>query len=301
MLAAMGGEIAIRTTRRRALADEWALVLVAEGLHPSLAGERGGFSLAVPDEEAERASALLEAWEREGRERAAVAAAAARPDPSLDPRAARHAIGVAAALVAFFLWTGPADPAVAWFARGTADAARVVGGEPWRAVTALTLHDDAAHVLGNAIAGALFLAGVFRAFGPGVGGALALAAGVGGNLANAWIHRGGVHLSIGASTAVFGALGLLAGRALVRGRALGAQGRRAWAPVAAALALLAMIGTEGEHVDLWAHACGLAIGSALGFAATLLHWSRARPAVQWSAGAAAVALLAASWSAALRN
>jgi membrane associated rhomboid family serine protease len=293
----MDGEVAIRTTRRRALADEWALVLAAEGLHPSLAGARGGFSLSVPDAEVERATALLDAWEREGRESAA---AAASPDPTLDPLAARHAIAIAAVLVAFFLWTGPADPAVAWFARGTAEAARVVGGEPWRAVTALTLHDDAAHVMGNAIAGALFLAGVFRAFGLGLGSALVLAAGTGGNLANAWIHRGGPHLSIGASTAVFGALGLLAGRALVRGRALGARGRRAWTPAAAALALLAMIGTEGEHVDLWAHACGLAIGIALGITATRLGWSRASPVLQGAAGAAALSLLAASWSLALR-
>ena len=297
----MEGYVAIRSTRRRALADEWALVLVAEGLHPSLAGDSGGFVLALPGEEVERARVLLEAWESEGRERAAEAAAAARPDPSHDPRATLHALAVAAGFAAFFLWTGPADPGMAWFARGAADAARVGGGEPWRAVTALTLHDDAAHLLGNAIAGALFLAGVFRAFGAGLGGALALAAGAAGNLANAWIHRGAAHLSIGASTAVFGALGLLAGRALLRGRALGARGRRAWTPVAAALALLAMIGTEGPHVDLWAHACGLAMGVALGVVATLCGWSRAPRALQWTAGAAAIALILASWTLALRG
>jgi len=297
----MDGEVAIRSTRRRALADEWALVLAAEGLHPSLAGDSGGFALAVPGEEADRARALLEAWEREGRERAAEAAAAARPDPSLDPLAIRHAIAVAAGLAAFFLWTGPADPASPWFARGAADAARVLGGEPWRAATALTLHDDAGHVLGNAIAGAVFLAGVFRVFGAGLGGALVLAAGAGGNLANAWIHRGGDHLSIGASTAVFGSLGLLAGRALLRGRALGARGRHAWTPVAAALAVLAMIGTEGPHVDLWAHACGLATGVGLGVAATLFGVRRAPRTLQWAAGAAAIALVLASWTLALRG
>jgi len=297
----MDGQVAIRSTRRRALADEWALVLAAEGLHPSLAGESGGFALAVPGAEADRARALLEAWEHEGRERAAEAAAAARPDPSLDPLAIRHAIAVAAGLAAFFLWTGPADPGVAWFARGAADAARVVGGEPWRAVTALTLHDDAGHVLGNAIAGAVFLAGVFRAFGAGLGGALALAAGAGGNLLNGWIHRGAEHVSIGASTAVFGLLGLLAGRALLRGRALGARGRRVWTPVAAALALLAMIGTEGPHVDLWAHACGLAVGLVLGVAATRLDPGRVPRGLQWTAGAAAIALLLASWTLALHG
>jgi len=156
-------------------------------------------------------------------------------------------------------------------------------------------------VLGNAIAGAVFLAGVFRAFGAGLGGALALAAGATGNLLNAWIHRGAEHVSIGASTAVFGSLGLLAGRALLRGRALGARGRRVWTPVAAALALLAMIGTEGPHVDLWAHACGLATGLGLGIAATLLDLGRVPRALQWTAGAAAIALLLSSWALALRS
>jgi membrane associated rhomboid family serine protease len=291
-------EVAIRQTRRRALADEWALVLAAEGFHPSVDGERGGFALAVPGDEAERAKALLEAWEREGRERAAEAAAASVPEPSLDPRSGRHALFAALGLLLFFGVTGPVAEN-AWFARGSADAARIAAGEPWLAVTALTLHADAAHVLGNAVAGALFLAGVFRAFGVGVGALLALGAGTAGNLANAWIHRAGTHVSIGASTAVFGALGILAGRALVRGRARGARGRRAWTPVAAALALLAMIGTEGEHVDLWAHLLGLATGGVLGAGALLLGWDSPRRAVQWPAAAAAAAVLVGSWSLAL--
>jgi membrane associated rhomboid family serine protease len=295
----MGEEVAIRVTRRRALVDEWALVLVAEGLHPSIGGERGGFALAVPDEEVLRARALLDAWEHESRERAAEAAAVALPDPSLDPAAGRHALTLSAALVAFFLITGPDAPEVTWFARGAADAQQLVGGEPWRAVTALTLHADAAHVFGNAVAGALFLAGVFSAFGLGVGSALVLAAGAGGNLANAWIHRAGGHLSIGASTAVFGALGILAGRALVRGRARGARGKRAWIPVAAALALLAMIGTEGQHVDLWAHVLGLAVGGVLGVVAALLRWGAASRTAQRLAGAGAIALAISSWALAL--
>lgn len=294
----MDPEVAIRVTRRRALADEWALVLAAEGLHPSVDGERGGFALAVPGEEVERAKALLEAWESEGRERAAEAAAAALREPSLDPGSGRHAFLAALGLVLFFGVTGP-DSQNAWFASGRADAARIAA-EPWRAVTALTLHADAAHVLGNAVAGALFLAGVFRAFGVGVGALMALGAGAAGNLGNAWIHRAGGHLSIGASTAVFGALGILAGRALVRGRARGARGRRAWTPVAAALALLAMIGTEGEHVDLWAHLLGLAAGGVLGAGALVLGWDSPRRAVQWPAAAAAAAALVGSWALALR-
>ena len=50
------------------------------------------------------------------------------------------------------------------------------------AFTALTLHADPAHAMANAVAGALFFTLWLRVLGPGVGVALALLAGVLGNL-----------------------------------------------------------------------------------------------------------------------
>ncbi len=178
-------------------------------------------------------------------------------------------------------------------------SARILAGEVWRAITALTLHADLAHVLGNATAGALFLFAVFDAFGFGVGGALALAAGALGNLANALVQAPS-HVTIGASTAVFGALGLLAGRALVL-RRTSLRGRPAWLPIGAALALLAMLGTEGQRVDLWAHGLGLAAGVVLGALASRLpaRWFASR-AFQALTGASALAALAIAWALALR-
>src|SRR5205823_3241225 len=58
------------------------------------------------------------------------------------------------ALVAFFFVTGERSDN-RWFALGSADAARMHGGEWWRALTALTLHADLAHVASNAFAAAL--------------------------------------------------------------------------------------------------------------------------------------------------
>src|SRR5207237_567665 len=72
------------------------------------------------------------------------------------------AVGLAVLLCAFYYVTGPRAPAAAgidpWFERGSAVAARILGGEWWRAVTALTLHANLAHLLANAVACGLFAA-----------------------------------------------------------------------------------------------------------------------------------------------
>lgn len=292
-----GEAVVLRRARRRAPVDEAALVLEASGLHPLVAGGADGFALLVPADEAPAARDALGAFARENPPPAPAPPRA----PALDASAGTHAVAVVAALIAFFAVTGDRRIGVPWFEHGAADAGRIVAGEPWRAITALTLHADAGHVVGNAVAGALFLAGVFRAFGFGVGAALVLLAGTGGNLWNAWLRAGaGPHEVVGASTAVFGALGLLAGRALVAGRVRGLRGRAALVPIAAALALLAMIGTEGERVDVWAHALGLAVGVPLGALAARLGPRLAAPAWQRAAGAAALAALAGAWTLALR-
>jgi rhomboid protease GluP len=293
----MEDEVALCVVPRRAAADERALVLAAEGLSVRVVGTPEGFGVCVPPGEAAQARAALAAWEREnaGPERTDA------PEPPLDATPVSHALAVAFALVVFFLVTGPSRAASPWFVRGSADARRVLAGEPWRAVTALTLHADFPHVLGNALVGALFLAGVFRVFGLGAGAALVLVAGAGGNLLEAWLRGPEAVTVIGASTAVFAALGLLAGRGLVRGRARGLRGRSAFLPVAAALGLLAMLGTAGQHTDVWAHACGLAVGVALGTGATATRRLLASRALQGAAGTAALALLVGAWWLALRG
>src|SRR5437870_5413008 len=90
----------------------------------------------------------------------------------------------------------------------------------------------------------------------------ALAAFDGANLATAAVRRGR-HLSVGASTATFAALGILAGLQVVRRFRHGARGRRAWLPLAAGLGLFAMLGV-GEHADVLAHLFGLGVGAVVG-------------------------------------
>jgi len=262
-------------------------VLVAEGLRATVRGGPDGFAVEVPAHERDAAERALASFERENR------TAPPPPEPpALDRHAFSHALLVTSALLASFAWTGPDGGLVGPYAAGDATAIRA--GAWWRAFTALALHADAGHVLGNAIAGTVFFAGVFRSFGAGAGSALVLLAGGLGNAANAWL-RTSPHTTIGASTAVFGALGVVVGERMLRRHASPSR-RGAWIPLGAGLALLAMLGTEGEHVDVWAHVCGLAAGIALGLAAALVpaRWLARRP-VQWIAGAGAAALFALAW------
>ncbi len=282
-------DIPLRVAAERKLAEEWALVLIAEGLSPSVRRSSEGYVLGVPVEEAERAVAALASYEREN---------PTEPHEGDEAGGYAHvvtALAVAGALVVFFFVTGAGDSMVHWFQRGSADVERILHGEVWRTVTALTLHADIGHVLANAIAGAVFLAAACRALGPGLGCALVLLAGAGGNYVNALFH-GSFHVSVGASTSVFGAVGVLGGLGVVRRRRKGVRGRLAWMPIVAGLALLAMLGMGGERVDLWAHLFGFLVGGVMG---VLVAFAVPRPPglrVQWVLGGATLAVVLYCWT-----
>lgn len=150
-----------------------------------------------------------------------------------------------------------------WVSRGNADAGAIMAGEWWRAVTALTLHADGLHLLGNLTIGGGFIVLLCRTLGSGLAWSLLLVSGTLGNLLNACVQPPHHH-SVGASTTIFGAVGLLAAINLLSYRQ---NLRRRWyLPLAAALALLTLLGSEGENTDLGAHLFGFAAGIGLGLA-----------------------------------
>jgi membrane associated rhomboid family serine protease len=283
----------LRISSERRQAEDWALALAAEGVAAEVRRTEAGFALRVPAAEAERADAILVAYESENPPEPAPEKVAVSSHAALN-----GALAAVGALLAFFLLvTGPRDPGVAWFARGSADAERILAGEHWRAVTALTLHADFEHVLANAIAGLFFFTAVGRAMGPGLGLAAVLLSGAGGNLANALFH-GASHVSVGASTSVFGALGLLGGLGVARQRRRGSRGHRQWTPFAAGLALLAMLGT-GQRADIWAHLFGLLVGAVLGLGLAVSVHRPSRPVIQWMLGGCALATILYCWGLAM--
>jgi rhomboid protease GluP len=274
----------VAVARRQRQADDWALVLHSQGLAAEVSRAREGWCLETAARDAARARELLAAWEREN---------VREPEPEAPPLAPFPWLAMAAlsgALIGFFAVTGPRAGASEWFGAGSARAARILAGEWWRGVTALTLHADAGHVLGNALGATLFAGTLWQRFGAGIGLALLVAAGTLGNFANAF-WRGAGHSSVGASTAVFAAVGALAADALVQRRV--PRGGRL-APLGAGLGILAMLGTS-ERADLSAHFFGLASGLLLGLP---LAQRLPRPpglAAQALAGLVAVALVAGAW------
>lgn len=200
------------------------------------------------------------------------------------------------------------------FQLGAIDAARVQAGEWWRAWTALTLHVDAGHLVANLGAGAWFgyLAG--RQLGPGNAWLLAVIGAGLANLAEALLGPSSHH-SVGASTAVFTMLGLLA--AYTWRTAYTRRSQRwalRWGPLIAGALLLGWTGTGGvtgldkpeviaaSTTDVVAHVAGFVAGVGVGVVAAMGKTQQLlRRVPQWASGAAALAILAIAWSFALTS
>lgn len=282
----------VAATRRPC--EEQALVLRAMDIAHLLSEQPDGCHVMVPLELAARARGELLAYRRENPKRQVIDWPAIPP-----PRGLRLAVAWVLVLALAWLVQNSTLFAVDWLGAGELVAGRLRAGEWWRAFTALTLHADIAHVIGNIVFGACFgyLAG--QHLGSGVAAlAIVVLAGI-GNLANALVQLGS-HRSIGASTAVFAALGLVAAlaRAAMRHHALGWA--RAWAPLIGGIALLAFIGTGDEHTDIFAHLAGFLAGLVGGLLLQRLGGPRP-PAAGWQAlaGAGAACLLALAWAQAL--
>jgi membrane associated rhomboid family serine protease len=290
----------LRSTSNAELMDAWALVLSSQGIDHLVERrvDDTGLTLWTSEADRDRAVRVLALADRDRHE---LARAELAPAPDQGPSAA--GLAFVAIIVAFYLVTGPRDGADRghWFQAGSAIAERIMGGEVWRATTALTLHADPAHVAGNAVAALIFVTAVGRWLGSGVALLLTLLTGLAGNLLVALTY-GSHHNSVGASTATFGALGLLGGLQVVRwlrgGPGLGRR-RRVLSIVAACLGVFAMLGV-GERSDVLAHLFGLGVGLALGVAVGRGVQLPLPAAVRYGSGALAGAVVVGCWWLAFR-
>ena len=267
---------------------DFSLVLHQEGIPHELrsVAEEQWALVIESDADALRAEIALAAFERENPVRAPTRRE--EPAPSAGVLAG---LAFGLALLALQSWTGPESDNV-WFLRGSAEAASILRGEWWRTVTALTLHADAGHAVGNALLGGLLLTLLARRLGSGLASWAMLLSGALGTAGAAELMRR--HFaSVGASTAVFGALAVLAALQAADPESR----RRAWVPLGAGVALLGFLGSS-KRADLAGHLCGFSAGLLLGGLAARLPPLRSRTAQAALAAAAALVPLVA-WGLAL--
>lgn len=279
-------------TRHRDHCLEARLVLDAAGI-PAEAGYRDGWWLLVVNQnDLEKSAAELNAYRRENPVRVKRAGGSV---PIYDGAAAA-VFFYAAVIVLIAVLSAQWAFGLEWLPAGRMQAGKVVAGEWWRTVTALTLHIDAGHITANLVFGMVFgfLAG--QALGGGVAWLAIVVAGSLGNLMNALVQAP-THNSIGASTAVFAALGVIVSHALRYWGAEREKPLRRWSPLIGGVLLLAYTGTGGERTDVAAHLTGFMAGLAIGWLGCRLpdRWLSSR-SIQRRAGIATLAIVAAAWA-----
>lgn len=302
-----------RSGTRKAIEDH-ALVLEARGIESGIANAGGRLVLLVRVEDAVRARAELDKYVRENRE---------TPPGEDAPAPLRWSIVAAlaygAVMVVLDLASRRKSFGVDWWHAGVADAALIQGGAWWRSVTALCLHGDFLHLAGNLVFGAAFGVMLAQSVGVGLGWLAFVVTGGIGNELNASLQSPS-HTAIGASTAVFGMLGVQVAHDWVRRLQLHYNVFRRWAPIAVGAALLAWLGGDSRQIDpsafqqtlrdldvalpridVGAHVMGFVTGLAMG---GIYGWSKPRVTlttrVQAALAVAAAGLVALAWFFALR-
>jgi rhomboid protease GluP len=276
----------------RASCAERAFVLTAVGIEHEMSESPEGFSLWVDPANAQAAHSHLLHYQQETRRPPPPAPVTSRP---LYGGAWIGSTAYALVLLGVALAISRGWGRLDAFEAGQLDAGLVRQGQWWRAWTALTLHLDPAHITANLLAGAWFgyLAG--RLLGPGTAWALVV---LGAGVAN-WLEAllaAADHRAVGASTAVFTALGLLAAYSWRERHMMSLRPARRYGPLFAGVILLGWLGTSGEHTDVMAHLLGFAVGGILGalVAADRLQ-RRWRRLPQWLGGAIALGTLGLAW------
>lgn len=146
---------------------------------------------------------------------------------------------------------------------GAAKNGEILTGAWWQTITALTLHADAQHLFGNLLFGGVMLYWLTRMVGNGMGIFMVVLSGAIGNGINALVQPLG-HTSLGASTGVFGALGVLMGLRMQvhnenRMRGLGI-------PLLIGMVMLGLFGAGPDpRTDVGAHLFGFLTGMPVGF------------------------------------
>jgi rhomboid protease GluP len=240
-------------------ADLCILVLSASRIVFRMSKDRHGFTIWVGEEAYRRAQESMQSYFNENRE---VASFQDKKGPLVSTGSVISGMIASLVLLCFYaqiFQTGHEKEITDQYG---ASARAILYGDLYRSVTSLMIHADMTHLAGNMAGIFVFGTAICAVCGWGVGWLMILISGIIGNLINAYMHETG-HISIGASTAIFGAIGILSGYQLIRSRRVYKRPIVAWAPLACGLALLGLLGSS-PHADLAAHFFGFAAGIGMG-------------------------------------
>ena len=192
-------------SRNRAACADRALVLAAANIPHQVLHEPGGSVIVVPAEFSAHAIHEIDLYDE------------ANPPPiAKRPRVIRYQNALPGIVIYILFVCGIAWLAGEsmfdknWLRAGRVDGELIRSGEWWRTITALTLHSGLGHLAGNIVFGTLFGLFAGRLLGSGVAWLAIVLAAATGNVLNTLLLES-AHRSIGASTAVFAALGIVAG------------------------------------------------------------------------------------------
>ncbi len=278
-------------TNQRRHCMESQLVLDAVGIASNVVHQHGSWLLIVRGEDLETAAAELDDYRRENHDRP-------NRQTKVIPVYAGAATGVVLYAIVILLI---AIMNTRWdlMAIGQMQAGQVMAGQWWRTITALTLHLDAGHIIANLAFGAVFglLAG--QSLGGGVAWLAIVIGGALGNFINALVQPA-AHTSIGASTAVFAALGVIVSCSLRWWKAEPERRLKRWSPLIGGVLLLAYTGVGGERTDVAAHVTGFLAGLLIGWLGCRFpHRWLADSKLQSWAGVAAIVIVILAWTAGL--
>ncbi|NNC76578.1 MAG: rhomboid family intramembrane serine protease [Woeseiaceae bacterium] len=282
-------------SRNLAACSDRSLVLSAAGIPHQIVQDAGGCALLVAADRSAEAVQELQLFDEEN------PPVVKKPPRTLPYQDAMPGIAAYIVIVCFVAWlAGVTAMGENWLAAGRVDGELIRDGQWWRLFTALTLHAGLSHLAGNLVFGSFFGFFAGRLLGPGVAWLTILLAAGTGNLLNTMLLES-AHRSIGASTAVFAALGLLAG--FVWRAKLMSQERWSYrvGPIVGGLALLMFTGTGDANTDIGAHLMGFVSGFGGGLLLVRFIDDLQSRRLQLICGGSAFLLLLIAWQSALLN
>jgi rhomboid protease GluP len=313
MEAAPLRHVLVKSPRKDEILD-YSLLLASQSIKHWMEFDGSEWSLTLDERDVALASEIVAVYRSENRGFQDAPPSAGELDLLVSP------LLFLAVPVACYFIVGLSPWANWWYSRGSADARLILEGQWWRCFTAATLHADEVHFLSNLVSGYFILNLLNHRLGMG---SIMVLSTLGAGITNYLVAlaSGARHVSIGYSSVVFCALGMLAAvetlnlqkrRDPAAGQGSTGTGKgqaafglwivslRRLTPLISAFFVAVMVGL-GENADVKAHFYGFGIGAGMGLLSRLSPVAAKKPAWQAVLVMATYGLFALAWKMALRT